>query len=247
MSTTSSLQSLRSTLDAFEELLKKLQLTQTYRNEFNVYLPGNELLSNNTFDNKLPSNIRTYITTRLIPDFARQRVGYQFAVVMLLSESDYQNIEEIKYDPSNDQGKPFTNLAYSSMPQCEDYCNYIVARPDHSLDCHAEEVIFGQPSKFTWLWSAYNYIMRSFFSSPDYILIFSWILPCSKCTDLIIAALRERPAYKEATVFLAYVITWKKESFSDHERNIKKLTQNGVVVEQVVYGHRLQPQYTMLL
>ena len=252
MSTTSWLQSFSSTslpnytLDALEELYKKIRLTQTYRDEFDVYLPGNELLSNNTFDNKLPSNIRTYITTRLIPDFARQRVGYQFAVVMLLSESDYQNIEKIKYDPSNDQGKPFTNLAYSSMPQCEDYCNYIVARPDHSLDCHAEEVIFGQPSKFTRLWSAYNYIMQFFFSSPDYMLIFSWILPCSKCTDLIIAALRERPAYKEAKVFLAYVITWMKESPTVHESNIKKLTQNGVVVEQVVYGHRLQPQYIIL-
>ena len=239
MSTTSSLQSFSSTslpnctLGDLEKLLKKLQLTQTYRDEIDLdgYLLENELLSNNTFDNKLPSNIRTYITTQLIPDFASQRLKSQFAVVVMFSESDCWNIEEIKYEPSNDQGMPFTNSAYSSMPQCEDYCNYIVARPTHRF--HAEEEIFRQTSKFNQLWDSYTDLL---FASPDYILIFSWILPCSKCTDLIIAALRERLAYRQAKVFLAYVTIWKKESSRKHDRNIEKLTQSGVVVEQVVCG-----------
>ena len=222
------------------EYFKNLELTQTDKDEtdLDLYLPGNDhewlsTVSSNTFDNKLPSNIRTYITTGLIPDFEGQRIKSQFAVVMMLSEFDRWNIEEVKYEPSDEEGKPFTNSACSSMPQCEDYCNYIVARPTHRF--HAEEKIFSQPSKFSQLWDSYTDLQ---FASPNYILIFSWILPCSKCTDLIIAALRERPAYKEAKVFLAYVTTWRKESSRKHDRNIEKLTQSGVVVEQVVCGIR---------
>ena len=228
--------------DESNESLNQHQTPYPYFNKC-LEVPKNELYNSIKLfiTIKIPSNIRNFITTRLIPDFADQRLGYQFAVVMLLSESDYQNIEEIKYKPC-EKGKPFINPLCSSMPQCENYCNYIVARRDPFLDCHAEEVIFGQPSKFTQLWYAYT---LQHFPSPDYILIFSWILPCSKCTDLIIAALRklrERPTYKEAKVFLAYVITWMKESPTEHESNIRKLTQNGVVVEKVIYDVFLPPQ-----
>lgn len=53
----------------------------------------------------LPESIRTYIVNSLIPSFMDQRAGNQFAVALLLSERDYQNINKVKLSPSDIDGK----------------------------------------------------------------------------------------------------------------------------------------------
>ena len=189
---------------------------------------------------KLPSNISTYITDHLIPKFVDQRNGFQFAVVILLSEKDYQNIKEMSYTPSDEQGNPITDVAHISMPQCKTtYCNYIVARPIRRKNYHAEIEIFGNPStcnsNFKKLWDAYQ-LKRG--KRPDYILIFSWILPCSNCTEVIIESLKNSP-YNEARTFVGHVIDWRKEP--DYEY-VKKFKKNGIIIQKVNYDDRIQPR-----
>ena len=61
-----------------------------------------------------------------------------------------------------------------------------VARPS-SNNCHSEEEIFGKYSvidtPFYHLWSAYVERNGAY---PKCILIYSWNLPCSRCTEAII-------------------------------------------------------------
>ena len=74
----------------------------------------------------LPQSIKTYIANILIPYFMDQRAGNQFAVVLLLSKTDYQNINKVKLSPSNIDGKPQVDNSQRALPPCTQYCNYIV-------------------------------------------------------------------------------------------------------------------------
>ena len=198
----------------------------------------------------LPPSIKTYIVDILIPYFKDQRVGYQFAVVLLLSEVDYHNISEVKLSPSDTDGKPQIDNSQKTLPPNTDYCNYIVARPtianlpEESI--HSEEEIFGNydhnstKSRFDELWSAY-YLKHSQIH-PAYILIYSWNLSCQDCTDIIIKSLQKSP-YDSATVLMAYTNEWKGESSSQHLRDREKLRRQGIIVEEVKYHNYISRSY----
>ena len=191
-------------------------------------------------DRKLHSTIKTYIADVVIPSFKGQRAGYQFAVVLLLSESDYKNINKLKLIPSDNEEKPLINRDQTSMPSVEEYCNYIVACPVIAEHHHSEVEIFEKDhhsakSRFDELWSAY---IRHNFTHPKYILLYSWNLPCSNCTDVIIKSLRE-PPYNSATVFVTHTIEWGGESKDQRDKSKEKLISEGMIVEEVQYPTRI--------
>lgn len=127
------------------------------------------------------------------------------------------------------------------MPQnSADYGNYIVARPDGD-SYHSEERIFGKYSvegtPFRYLWRAY---VNNNGANPRYVPIYSWNLPCSRCTDAIIRSFREEP-YSHTNVIVAHTTCWKSEDDWVHERNRQKLSSKNIIVKWVKYPDRLDP------
>ena len=191
----------------------------------------------------LPYQFHDFVVQKIIPYFNDQRLSaYQFAVVVLLSENDFDNIFQTSFIPSDFWGRPILNKNVPSMPQdLTKYGNYVVARPS-SNSCHSEEEIFGQYSvidtPFYDLWRAY---VECNGTSPKCILIYSWNLPCSRCTEAIIRSLREEP-YNRVSVILAHTIFWtRSESDSQHKINREKLMGQNITVEQVKYPEQLLP------
>ena len=188
----------------------------------------------------LPDNFQDFVTDIIIPSFKEQcATGNQFAVVVLLSENDLYNICGTTFVPSDD-GQPLLNKYHPSMPLNKTcYGNYIVARPNSSW--HSEEEIFGKYSSinshFCELWTAY---MRHNRSTPKCVLLYSWQLPCSRCTDVIIRSLNDS-MYRCTSVIVAHTIYWRSESEEEHRENEKKLKKENIAVVQVPYPEYLAP------
>ena len=163
----------------------------------------------------------------------------QFAVVVLLSEEDIDNICGIRFTPSNGR-KPLLNKYHPSMPHNEiHYSNYIVARPNNRW--HSEEEIFGKhhstDSPFSQLWTAYVKRNRS---RPKCILLYSWNLPCSRCTDVIIRSLND-DTYRCTSVIVAYSTYWQGELGGQYVENEEKLKKENITVEEVRYPTFIPP------
>ena len=187
----------------------------------------------------LPESIRTYIVNSLIPSFMDQRAGNQFAVVLLLSETDYQNINGLKLSPSDINGKPKIDNSQRALPLSTQYCNYIVARPTIREAIHSEREIFAigstnhsNKSRFNELWDAY--CCQHNWVHPECILIYSWNLPCKNCTDLIVKSLQRSP-YNSAAVIVAYTSEWREESIPQRQQNKERMLRTGIIVEEVKY------------
>ena len=121
------------------------------------------------------------------------------------------------------------------MPHAN-FGNYIVARPSHINGWHSEIVIFGgghsfiMPGHFSLLWEAY--VDHHNGAKPKCILLYSWNLPCSCCTDVIIRSLEDQP-YNETSVIVAHTTYWRREDESDYRKNIEKLKNENIHVEHV--------------
>ena len=191
----------------------------------------------------LPNNFDNFIIDAVVPSFKKQRSTgrYQFAVVILLSENNFDNISDMEFEPSNILGEPLLNNTYPSMPRnAANYGNYIAARPD-SVSCHSEEEIFGKYSSinspFRQLWTAYTSHNGS---TPNCVLLYTWQLPCTQCTDVIIRSLNDN-MYRRTSVIVAHTIYWRSESEEEHRENEKKLKKENIAVVQVPYPEYLSP------
>ena len=186
----------------------------------------------------LPNNFHNFITATIIPSFEKQHLTrYQFAVLVLLSEKDFNNICDTTFVPSYG-GQPLLDKYHPSMPK--NAINYIAARPS-SDGCHSEEEIFGKYSSinspFSQLWSAY---VRHNGSPPKCVLLYSWQLPCTQCTGIIIRSLND-DTYSCTSVIVAHTIFWRSESEDEHRKNTEKLKKESITVVQVQYPEYLSP------
>ena len=188
----------------------------------------------------LPKNFSRFIIDIIVPFFEKQRLtANQFAVVVLLSEDDIDNICGTRFVPSNG-GKPTLNKYHPSMPHsASHYGNYIVARPNSSW--HSEEEIFGKcssnDSPFSQLWTAY---VRRNGSTPKCVLLYTWNLPCSRCTDVIIRSINDN-MYRCTSVIVAYSTYWQKELGDQYIENKEKLKKENIAVEEVRYPIFIRP------
>ena len=180
----------------------------------------------------VPNGFRDFIIERIIPDFSGQRkIGYyQFAVVVLLSESDLMNIKQMSFIPSNYWGKPILDKTVPLMPQdSAEYGNYMVARPSNQY--HSEVKLFGGiDSPFNHLW--HTYVKHNNGAYPKCIVIYSWNFPCSDCTDSIIKSLKEKP-YNSVSVVVAHTAFWKKDS--NREKSKEKFKTKNITVKHIPY------------
>ena len=181
-------------------------------------------------------NLQTFVNGVITPHFKGQRLsGYQFAVVLLLSDSDYNNIANVCFDPSDGYGQPLLDKTYPLMPKsASSYGNYIVARPRDNCN-HSEEEIFGKYSNsrspFSQLWNAYANRNR-YHAIPSCVLLYSWNLPCSRCTDVIIRAFEES-LYHQTKVIVAHTTFWPSETEDEYKANQERMTRKGIAVQHV--------------
>ena len=166
----------------------------------------------------------TFIRT-IIDKFNGQRqVGDQFAVVVLSSETELRNIGRMRFRPCDASNNPLVDSHHTLSPQHQ-YGNYIVARPDK---VHAEEIIL---SEFDSLLNAYS-------RNPTYIMLYSWMMPCSDCTSAIIALCN---SHLNSQIIVVYTIDWKEISDEENETNRARLCAVGIIVQKVRYHPRLPP------
>lgn len=124
--------------------------------------------------------------------------------------------------------------SFVSFPSNDDHLvNYIVARPDQSYSpplhvVHAEKILLNR----------FDVLKEKFpGSSISTVLLYSWLMPCSGCTQLIIQKFKNAP-YK---VVVAYNNDWTKAITEDeNEKNRSKLREAGIDVYQVRY-HSILP------
>lgn len=112
----------------------------------------------------------------------------------------------------------------------DDLVNYIVARPDHqrySPPRHAEETLL---DRFDALKDRFPGL------SISTVLVYSWLMPCSGCTKLLVKKF-ENCSYK---VIVVYNNDWTKAiSDEENEENRNLLRGAGIDVYQIRYQYIL--------
>ncbi len=168
--------------------------------------------------------LTTYIKREVIPLFEKQRKRSQFAAIILCSREDCDSeLLQINYSPLNVLGEPQTNSSCPFMPQ-RDFDNYITARPDRRGHHHAEKLLISQLDD---LYTSF----RSKHGTPCYVILYTWITPCSNCATLIINKLSERP-YSDIPRVVAHTTNTSKGN--DDVRAAKaRLREAGIEVLEV--------------
>lgn len=194
-------------------------------------------ISSLTISENLPPEFFRFIEGVIIERFNDQRENnYQFAVVLLtphelisIRKTKIQPLEhkELNQDRYTDSKLPFF------PPGSEVFSNYIVARPHERK--HAEEILL---DNFAVLWKKFNEYyteVEENCGKPRYIILYSWLMPCSTCVKAIIDTLSH---YNSARVIVAYTLDWFLEQ--NNERNRAVLKSKGITVQKVPYNKFLQ-------
>ena len=173
----------------------------------------------------------------LIDKFNGQRqVGDQFAVLVLSSGRD--NIERMRFSPCDHSNNPLVDSHHALYPLQDRYENYIAARPDRVLSkfgyrsVHAEEMIL---TEFDSLFSAYRRVEGC---DPTYIVLYSWMMPCSDCTSAIIV---QSNKHLNSQIVVVYTIDWTEISEQENDDNRVRLRAAGIKVQRVKYDRKLPP------
>lgn len=175
-----------------------------------------------------------FIGSGIIPAFQYQRhpERYQFAVLLLIPESaDINNLHRWLW-PLNLNGRPLVDNRYCCNPNRFHYRNYVSARPYkicRDFVQHAEDTLLQELPN---LWDAF---VNHYSSNPCCIILYSWMMPCPDCTELICQMFQNT----STPVIVAYTIDWKRFSLAENEESRRKLRAAGIEVEKVKYAYRL--------
>ena len=173
----------------------------------------------------------------IIDKFNGQReVGDQFAVVVLSRERELRDFGRMTFRPCDHTHNPFVNCQHIFYPPRQHYGNYVVARPGRRFwyeSVHAEMIIL---SEMDSLLEAYR---RAEGCDPTYILLYSWMMPCSECTSAIITL--RGSLSMNSQIVVAYTIDWKGISEEENDYNRDWLYAAGIIVQKVEYDFVLPP------
>ena len=140
---------------------------------------------------------------RVIQDFERQAENehQQFAVLLFIGEPNLDKIRDTQFVPQDQHGNPVVDNTDRYQPNRTRYGNYVVARPGQGL--HAEVTLL---QELEHLWVAY---ISQNHQPPSRIILYSWFLPCSNCTDRLLGKFPNMQ-YRGTPVTIAYTTTWRK-------------------------------------
>ena len=172
----------------------------------------------------IPREFNEFIK-KVIRLFHGQRLqGDQFAVLIFTAENRLNRMGEMQFQPRD----PLVNKRYPYFPRIN-LGNYIVARPDEGR--HSEMIIFYQSHLLQDIYRNVN---------PRCIILYSWIFPCTGCTNEILRYYRNiLPPRPEMIV--VYTVQWDELADEENERNIFRMRQAEIIVERVRYFPGLPP------
>ena len=154
----------------------------------------------------------------VISQFRGQRLqGDQFAVLIFTTESRLNRMRGMQFHPSY----PLVNNRYPYFPR-DDLGNYIVARPEGH---HSEKIIFHQRHLLQDVYRNVN---------PRCIILYSWILPCTGCTNEILRYYRDISPPRPKMIVI-FTVHWNEQSDEENQRNIDRMGQAEIIVERVPY------------
>ena len=163
-----------------------------------------------------------FISKQVVPVFQKQREKAQFATIILCSKEDCNDdLKAIKYSPSNWQGEPKLDSKQPGMPaKYSDFDNYIAARPHEGF--HAEHFLISQ---LDYLYTSFTIKHNE---APSYIILYTWITPCSSCAQMILDKLSQ-PPYRDIPRLVAYT-TNSHEEGDDIKGARRRLMEAGITV-----------------
>ena len=174
------------------------------------------------------AELQEFIKKTIIPNFHKQREeGDQFAVLII--EASLRNIV---FQPCDNTGRPHVDRDHPFYPPTYQCVNYIAARPHKAMGftIHTEKILMQQLES---LWANYR---KNFHAYPNHIILYSWMMPCSHCTQAIIGKMSK---YTSTGKVVAYTINWKGIPEDENENNRTCLQQAGIHVIRVRYSQCL--------
>jgi len=178
----------------------------------------------------------------IINKFNGQRqVGDQFAVVVLSNEKELSNIGRMRYRPCDDFNNSLVDSRRTFNPPLDTCENYIVARPGRVRDrflnrsAHAEEIILLQLKSL--LKANRSRRSRAERHDPTFIVLYSWMMPCSTCTRAII----KQSKSLNSKIVVVYTIDWKWMNDDENVINRAHLREAGIMVQKGWYSFPLPP------
>ena len=170
---------------------------------------------------------RKALTERIIYTFKQQSRGHQFAVVVFCTQDDLDSgLKTVDFITEDDHGWPLLDSDIPCVPECEEaVTTYLAARP--STRVHAEQYLLKNLEKLTRRW------VEAHGELPKHIFLYTWITPCSKCSELIIDTLCS-PPYNEIPTTVLYT-TNTAVSGDNVEQARQMLKQAEIKVERVPF------------
>lgn len=107
--------------------------------------------------------------------------------VLILVPQNIDSPAHMVYQPHDVQGAPLINDQFPVSPKDPyEYGNYLVARPSNGQ--RSEELLL---QHLPGLWNAF--LRKNGNQPPRYVILFSWIIPCKDCVELIRQTLTQAP------------------------------------------------------
>ena len=176
--------------------------------------------------------LQTLVEDYFVPDFQHGGLvlqGHtQFAIVAFLPDTQWM---KFLYTPSKnkDGQKLFIDLNSSLSPPDKNqawYNNYLAARPYKKV--HSETQILER------LNNLYNQYKGKHRSPPQAMLLYSWIVPCMRCTHNLVAKLTSEPYKSIPTKVVAYTTNGSKTKCKcDVNYTHKEFENTGVDVVKI--------------
>ena len=176
------------------------------------------------------------LVQNIVQKFAPQRQGgYEFGVLFLSSEEDFETHPDVEFFAATSQDP--TDSSLPTFPPDLSICNYVTARPDQrgTNTIHAEEQLM---DKLDLLMTQYK---SSDLPVCKSIVLYTWLLPCSQCTQRIIATLVSYFLEDRYRVILIYTSKMRDVSAEEARRIVGDLRMAGITVIQEVYDERVRP------
>lgn len=149
----------------------------------------------------------------------------QFAV-LVFSPMEFSNISQTNIRAAQEEGSArwvYTSSTAVCFPAIQSFTNFVVARKYGPR--HSEELIFD--------YGDLEDLCRKCVQQPiKTLLLYSWLMPCSKCTSRIISEKNKLNGGRRMVV--VYTADWVEER--NNERNRECLRCNGVFVRRVKYN-----------
>ena len=167
--------------------------------------------------------VADYIIESVVPTFKGQAKvqDAQFSVLNLLSWGEcMDNLYNVQFDPWPEVGP--TRV---SMPQSHQYSNYTVA--SYKGKKHAEKTLMRECQA---LFEGYE--IENCSTTPACILLYSKLMPCANCANLIIDT-QSQPPFQNMSGVIAYTGPYRKETKEVARNSRQRFLDEGLHVYQV--------------